>query len=115
MNIKTFLLLATIGSASFAGAADTTVVRGPNFDPDRHAKVTAALAAGDTATVNAIRAEHRAQMQAKHQGKGMGQGAMKGQGGMNGQAKGGHGGKGGKGGKGGHGGQCQGGAKTGTN
>ncbi|QQS04337.1 MAG: hypothetical protein IPK50_18910 [Fibrobacterota bacterium] len=112
MNIKTFLLLATIGSASFAGAADTTVVRGPNFDPDRHAKVTAALAAGDTATVNAIRAEHRAQMQAKHQGKGMGQG------GMNGQAKGGHGGhggKGGKGGKGGHGGQCQGGAKTGSN
>lgn len=108
MNIKTLILLATIGSASFAAAADTTVVRGPNFDADRHAKVTAALAAGDTATVNAIRAEHRAQMQAKHQGMGKGQG----QGGMKGQGKGGHGGKGGKG---GHGGQCQGGAKTGSN
>lgn len=111
MKIKTLILLATIGCASFAAAADTTAtVHGPNFDPVRHAKMTAALEAGDTATVNAIRAEHRAQMQAKHQG----QGGMKGQG-MQGQGKGGHGGHGGMGGKGGHGGQCQGGAKTGSN
>ncbi|HNY31989.1 MAG TPA: hypothetical protein PKO15_13970 [Fibrobacteria bacterium] len=119
MNIKILLLSATLGGASLAGATDsTTTVRGPNFDPDRHARMTAALEAGDTATVNSIRAEHRAKMQAKRQsmgkdGQGLGTQGRKGQG--MGVGNGGHGGKGGMAGKGGHGGQCRGGATGGSN
>lgn len=112
MKIKTLILLATIGCASLAGAADTTATtHGPNFDPDRHARMTAAREAGDTATMNAIRAEHRAQMQSK--GQGMGKSGAMGQGRKSGQSiQGKHGGQGGQG---GHGGQCKGGAKAGAN
>ena len=86
MNTHHLLLAIPLAIALPAAAADSTAVHGPNYDPVRHAKVQAAIAAGDTAAVNALRSEHRSQMQAGHQGK-----AGSGRGGHHGRAGGGMG------------------------
>jgi hypothetical protein len=73
MNAPIATLALPLALAIAATAADSTAVaHGPEYDPVRHAKMQAALAAGDTATVNSIRAEHRARMQARHGGQGNG-------------------------------------------